>query len=476
MGIYLDHRLKGTYHLNERIKKARGLFFKIKNAIGTYWGPSPWALRWAINGIILPMLSYGSMIWSRACETKTAQKQLRRLHRLMISALMPIRRSTPTQGLEIILNMPPLHLKIKELALKGLLRVIPKSMSNAWTNKSKKGKLGHLAWGRKELSEMGISHYDYDSMKGTNINQMFLVDHDSFKSGLPNSTCDLKCYTDGSKFSGHTGFGFAITSDSMELQSGNGYLGTHSTVFQAEVTAIQKCAEALAKEHVSEAIIYCDSQAALAALSSLNIKHKTVQNCISALNEASKCKKITLAWVKAHANHPGNELADQLAKAGTTNTNNTLDIPYPLKWATTKINEHTHKTWNQEWWLYPEARQTKYWFQSVNKKKSEELLKLSRVDLGLMVQLLTGHNRLKYHQFVVDPSSDPTCRKCREGTESTWHILGDCPRLMDWRLQSFNRHFLEKYPVWNLTQFLRFVRLVKLKEMNDGEGHSLTHA
>ena len=476
LGVYLDQRLNWDYHLNERIKKARSLFIKVRNSIGSYWGPSPLAMKWAINGIIVPMISYASIVWSRVCDKVMSQNKLRRLHNFMMSALMPIRRSSPIRGLEIILNMSPLHLKIKNCALKAALRVIPitKESNIIWTGQTKQG---HLADLKSMLRKLGIAKMDFDSIKDTNLWKDFSVDYDSFKSGLPNSECNIKCYTDGSKFSGRTGYGFVITCNSKEVKSENGYLGTQATVFQAEITAIQKCAEALAEEeNFPEVIIYSDSQAALSALTSLTIKHKSVRNCISALNKAASIRKIKLAWVKAHADHPGNELADHLAKTGTANTNNTVVIATPLSWATAKIDTHTHKTWNEEWWLYKEADQTKYWFPNVNKQISHELIRLSRKDLGLMVQLLTGHNRLRYHQFKVDPSSNPNCRECKTESETAVHVMGDCPAFKNRRMRAFDREFLENYPVWNLTQFLKFVRLAKLQELNNGGAPDLTHA
>ena len=473
LGIQIDSRLSWVHHINDRIKKARGLFMKIRNAIGTYWGPSPLALQWGITGILIPMLTYSSIIWSRVCSNKTIMDKLRRLHRLMLSTMMPIRRSTPSRSLEVMLNMVPLHLKIRENALCGMLRVLPDAKIR-WDGLGKSKQLGHLAWGKKELSKMGITNFNFDKTKVTNINRNFIVDIDSFQSGKPDSNIDLKCYSDGSKYRGHTGYGFTITSGLMELESDNGYLGTQSTVFQAEITAISKCAEAIMEEPAAEAIIYSDSQAALKALVSLHIKHKSVQKCISVLNEVSLNKSITLAWVKAHAEYPGNERADNLAKMGTTRFNMTVDVPYPVKWAKSLIAENTHKTWNQEWWDYPHARQTKIWFPYIKKKISKGLIKLSRQELGLLVQLLTGHNRLRYHSSKIDPSLDPTCRKCREEAESTWHVLGDCPSLMSWRLQSFNCHFLDNIPDWDLAQFRGFVAKAKLAELNKGEDPDLS--
>ena len=170
-----------------------------------------------------------------------------------------------------------------------------------------------------------------------------------------------------------------FTNGWYEFKHGNGFLGTEATVFQSEIMAIQKCAEVLANEEVHEAIIYSDSQAALGALTSLKIQHKSVEKCIKTiktLNGVAMDMKLTLAWIKAHADHPGNERADCLAKTGTTNTNNLVNIPNPLSTAKVKLRKNTYNLWHKEWKDYKEARQCKIWFPTINCKASEGLLKL----------------------------------------------------------------------------------------------------
>ena len=63
---------------------------------------------------------------------------------------------------------------------------------------------------------------------------------------------------------------------------------------------------------------FSDSQASLAALNKLTVSSDTVDKCINSLNALSTKNKVHLRWVKAHVGIPGNEVADFLAKRGTS--------------------------------------------------------------------------------------------------------------------------------------------------------------
>ena len=63
------------------------------------------------------------------------------------------------------------------------------------------------------------------------------------------------------------------------------------------------------------------------------VKSKTVLKCIESLNLSGINKEITIKWVKAHNNHCGNEYADMLAKTGTTNSDNKVEVPLPISYA-----------------------------------------------------------------------------------------------------------------------------------------------
>ena len=467
LGIFLDQRLSWKYHIDQKINKAKKAIMLLRNSMGKLWGVAPKILKWGYEGIIIPSLSYGCAVWHRVCQDGKIAKKLSTLNRLMMLTLMPARRSTPTIGLEVILGFTPLDIKIKELALNELLRIIPHKRTK-WDGCGKKGN-GHLRAGQNKLQELGINKYEFDSTKTIHLKRDYKVDLESFKSGQPISSSVLSAYTDGSKLNQHTGYGLGIFKGITTVAEENGYLGENNSVFQGEIAGIQRACENLYNCRTESVTIFSDSQAALGALSNWKVQSKTVENCINSLNQLSLQTNVELKWVKSHSNFSGNEFADYQAKLGTTNRTIQMECPTPISWAKQLIKQGSYKEWTHKWYYSKAARQTKIWFPSLNKNYSRSLINLNRADLGLMVEMLTGHNRLNRHQSLVDKDVSPTCRKCREEDETSYHIIAACPRLLFRRWEAFNTPFLDENPIWHPKSFLKFLRLAKIKEMNQRE-------
>ena len=72
-------------------------------------GPKPKLMKWEFTGMVSPVLTYGSMIWGHAVNTKAWKDKLRRLNRLACNTIAVVRRSNPTRALKIIYDLPPLH-------------------------------------------------------------------------------------------------------------------------------------------------------------------------------------------------------------------------------------------------------------------------------------------------------------------------------------------------------------------------------
>ena len=141
LGLTLNKDLTWGRHLKSRIAKCKGKLLRLKTAIGIKWGPSPKLTLWAYESLIVPILTYGSIVWGHTNFTKSQVRNLSTLNRLALIGLSSIRRSTPTAGLEVILNAPPLHLLIKERGLASFIRI---KRHFTWDGVGKAGKKGHV--------------------------------------------------------------------------------------------------------------------------------------------------------------------------------------------------------------------------------------------------------------------------------------------------------------------------------------------
>ena len=87
--------------------------------------------------------------------------------------------------------------------------------------------------------------------------------------------------------------------------------------------------------------------------------------------------------------------------------------------------------------------------------------------------MITGHNRLKRHEAIISRNEiDSLCRICGEEDESSFHIIGKCPALWKVRADTFQElRSLRNPPIWEVPQFMKFLKMSGISELNKGEDH-----
>ncbi len=215
---------------------------------------------------------------------------------------------------------------------------------------------GHVLWGEKHITEIGLKDVPLDLCHGTKWVKNSIVNLSSFTKGTPTEGNHVKCYTDGSQINEATGWGYIMYEQGISYQ-GHSSLGHCSSVFQAEVTAIMEVAKALLPITGKEIVFFVDSQAALYALNALTFQLTVVEQCMDTLNTLSKVNFATLHWVRAHVGHELNEKADALAKSRTRSITESIP-PFPSKQLEKEL---FLSKWTDRWSRTSPCQQTKYW-------------------------------------------------------------------------------------------------------------------
>ena len=135
---------------------------------------------------------------------------------------------------------------------------------------------------------------------------------------------------------------------------------------------------------------------------------------------------VGLYWVPGHAGVWGNEIADKLSRDGSVQR---LVGPEPFLWVSRQNIRRKIKQWmeNQHLvlWRGPcsTQRQSRELISGPDLAARAWLLSFNRTQSRVVIGLLTGHNALRRHLYLMGLSNNPTCRKCGTEEETSVHIL-----------------------------------------------------
>lgn len=455
LGVILDRKMNWSRNVDERIKKANNALYICKKCIGTNWGFTPRICYWIYTAIVRPILTYGCLVWWKATDKRYIKNKLMAVQRLACILISGAMKTTATESLDIILGFTPIDLHIRSLAAKSAIRL------------QSLGCFKNCAYGHGSiLQEMGmdLTNTTTDLIVPTfKFDNPFLTKYPTRQEWDDNEVVgisDIEVFTDGSKMDTGTGSGVFVNSLSVEKFY---KLGDENSVFQAEVLAISKAAEILINRDIrnKSITIFVDSQAAIKAIASRQIKSKVVLDCRTLLNRLCDSNITTLSWVPGHSGHEGNEKADELARKGSESISQdaVANVYNPISSLYRTVDRITKAAAVDRWMTSEKCKCTKMFFPSYDAKKTKFLLQESKSSLCKLISIITGHNLLGKHAKRLGLAGNDSCRYCGclDCSEDTQHILCQCEALARRRM-----YILGSY-VFDIEEDMSSIRLIDLK-------------
>ncbi|KAG8179196.1 hypothetical protein JTE90_004025 [Oedothorax gibbosus] len=400
LGVEWDSHLSFTPHINLTKERVGKLLNEVATAGKSMFHKHPGLLKDIYKGAIERVALYGVGAWGHRTKLKGFCDRLRQVQRICGLVLSRSYRTVSTDATQILAGIMPLDLVARAEWCKFQICGLKLPAIDLIGN------------------EVDPANFDFP----TDLHMSHPVDRRSlgFGSRLPCGD-GLEIFTDGSAINGAVGGAFVVCYYGQAIHRGLGRLEDRNSVFQAELTAIEKaCSWVIQNLRNTEVSLFSDSRSGLQTIANPDNRCSIA---ISILEHVEKARtqhvKIHLNWVKAHVGISGNELADSAAKEATELELQDWAQKLPKSYLRRSLKTMAQDLWQNRWNETTNGLVTKKFFPKVS---------TSRLIRGRVAQLATGHGRFPsyLHRFNYDIEGECWCGL---GMGSSDHYLTNCTLL-----------------------------------------------
>lgn len=379
LGIVIDERLNWLSHIRKVRDKANLITNKVNRLARPTWGIKPIIVKMVYKLVTEKILKYAGNAWYR--ESVKINRLLIQAQRSSLLGIVKAYRTVASDTLAVLAGVIPLDIQIKydqirfELCKMGKDRAVGSTFIK--NDEIDSDELENLDPQFYRKINWGV--FDDESMRKDESCGM----NQEGRLGLNDR---IRVFTDGSKIEEKVGGAFVVFKNGLEIYNLKFRIGDNSSVFVAELAALEKAVDWIILNKVEKVDLVSDCRSVLMCMD--RVDNTKVINRVK--NKLKDCMKVKLYWTRAHVGTFENERADALAKEGTQRS--IVDIE--KRYTCNEVKSLSKKDMIREW--------QKRWDESENGRWTWDLIPKVRENVVFgdfyINQVLTGHGAFPVYQ------------------------------------------------------------------------------
>ena len=123
LGLMLDSKLNWSAHETYIAQKFLNGYWLCRRTIGYSWGLKPSMVRWLYRTVLVPRITYGSVVWWPRVQLVTMGKHLERIQAMLMRGMTGAYAKTPRAALFVVSGLLPLHIEVRKAVARTAARL-----------------------------------------------------------------------------------------------------------------------------------------------------------------------------------------------------------------------------------------------------------------------------------------------------------------------------------------------------------------
>ena len=457
LGLLFDSKLSFIPHINYLSNKCHKALNLLRVVSSMDWGADRNVLLRLYRTLVRSKLDYGCIFYGSA--RKSYLRKLDSIHNQGLRLALGAFRTSPVNSLYAEANEPSLNLRRKKLSLQYYLKlksnpdnpthqvVFEPLYKDEFIEKEKiippfslrcEADINCIDIDLEDVANFKISEVPLWASKSPTYNYFLASDKKATTDPMifKNKFLEVKkqyythqeIYTDGSKDGEKVASAAILDGELYQFR-----LPNNSSIFTAELKAIDLALSHIEQDAYWRHIIYTDSLSVMQALEGEKTDNPLIVSLLEKLYRLCERADIVFCWLPSHVGISGNEEADKAAKDALSLEVLSFKVPFtdfkPL------INNFIKNVWQQSW-SDPANHNNKLF--TIKPSLGEWLpgLRTNRREEIILARLRIGHSHIT-HYYLLKREEEPQCIPCNAPLTIN-HILVECVDLAPTRQRYFH--------------------------------------